>query len=56
MSAELRERYLDLVERALLNEIHGEPRLESMLQGLALRLRHPRQTRAWWRKERADSG
>ncbi len=45
--ADLRERYLDLVERSLLNDIHGEPRLEVMLRGVAMRLRHPWQTRAW---------
>jgi O-methyltransferase len=44
---DLRERYLDLVERALVNEIHGEPRLESLLRAATLRLRHPRQTRGW---------
>ncbi|HEX3408132.1 MAG TPA: TylF/MycF/NovP-related O-methyltransferase [Caulobacteraceae bacterium] len=46
-TAELRERYLDLVERALLNDIHGEPRLERALRIAATRLRHPWQTRAW---------
>ena len=48
-SAELQGRYLDLVERALLNDIHGEPRLEAMLQAAAMRLRHPWQTRSWRR-------
>ena len=43
----LRDRYLDLVERAVMNEIHGEPRLEAVLQTLATRLRHPWQTRGW---------
>jgi hypothetical protein len=43
----LPDRYLDLVERALLNEIHGEPKLEARLRGLAMRLRHPWETRAW---------
>jgi hypothetical protein len=47
LTAELRERYLDLVERALLNAIHGEPRLEARLRAAAMRLRHPWQTRAW---------
>jgi len=46
-AAELRARYLDLVERALLNTIHGEPRLEAGLRIAAMRLRHPWQTRAW---------
>jgi hypothetical protein len=47
MTAELQGRYLDLVERALLNSVHGEPRLEAALRGAAMRLRHPWQTRAW---------
>ena len=47
MAAALRDRYLDLVERALLNAIHGEPRLEAALRVAAMRLRHPWQTRAW---------
>ena len=46
-SEELRDRYLDLVERALLNTIHGEPRLEAALREAAMRLRHPWQTRSW---------
>ena len=48
-TAVLRDRYLDLVERSLLNTIHGEPRLEATLRGAAMRLRHPWQTRAWRR-------
>src|SRR5580698_9701623 len=44
---ELRDRYLDLVERSLLNTIHGEPRLEAALRGAAMRLRYPWQTRSW---------
>jgi len=43
----LRERYLDLVERSLLNSIHGEPRLEATLRRAGMRLAHPWQTRAW---------
>lgn len=43
----LDERYLDLVERALLDELHGESRLERMLSGAATRLRHPWKTRDW---------
>jgi Macrocin-O-methyltransferase (TylF) len=46
-AAELRGRYLDLVERTLLNAVYGEPRLETALQIAAMRLRHPWQTRAW---------
>jgi len=46
---DLRRRYLDLVERALLNEIHGEPRLDAFVRGAAIRLRHPWETRAWRR-------
>ena len=49
-AAELRGRYLDLVECALLNAIHGEPRLEASLRIAAMRLRHPWQTRAWSRR------
>jgi O-methyltransferase len=45
--AALRDRYLDLVERAVMNEIHGEPRLEAGLQAMITRLRHPWQTRGW---------
>jgi len=50
-SADVRERYLDMVERSLLNAIHGEPRLESALQRAAMRLRHPWQTRSWAPKD-----
>ena len=46
-AAELPGRYLDLVERALLNAIHGEPRLEMKLRSALTRLRHPWQTRSW---------
>ncbi|MGH6971840.1 MAG: TylF/MycF/NovP-related O-methyltransferase, partial [Caulobacteraceae bacterium] len=45
--AETRRRYLDLIERVLRNEVHGEPRIEAWLKAAALRLRHPRQTRNW---------
>ncbi|HUZ12466.1 MAG TPA: TylF/MycF/NovP-related O-methyltransferase [Caulobacteraceae bacterium] len=41
----LAERYLDLVERSLMNDIHGESRVEAWLQRWALRLAHPWQTR-----------
>lgn len=51
MPPTLRERYLDLVERSLLNAIHGEPRFESVLWRAALRLRHPWLTRAWRRQD-----
>jgi len=43
-AADLAARYLDLVERCLKNEIHGESRLETFLQRAVLRARHPRQT------------
>jgi O-methyltransferase len=43
----LADRYLDLVERCLRNEIHGEPRLEALLRAAATRVRHPWQTRTW---------
>jgi len=46
-AADLRARYLILVERALLNAIHGEPAMEGFVRRAAMRLRHPWQTRAW---------
>jgi hypothetical protein len=46
-SPNLRERYLDLVERSLTNAIYGEYGLETALRQLAIRLRHPWQTRTW---------
>jgi O-methyltransferase len=42
----LAERYLDLVERSIRNDIHGESRIETFVQNARLRLRHPWQTRA----------
>lgn len=50
-ASKLRERYLDLVERALLNAIHGEPQLEATLRRGAVRLSHPWQTRSWRRRD-----
>ncbi len=46
-SADLKRLYLDLVERSLTNEIHGQSRVEMALRFAAVRLRHPWQTRAW---------
>jgi O-methyltransferase len=43
----LGRRYLDLVERSLMNEILGESRLETLVRTLSIRLRHPWQTRDW---------
>ncbi len=40
----IRSRYLELLERSILNSIYGE-RLEMMLKGLLQRLRHPYLTR-----------
>jgi Macrocin-O-methyltransferase (TylF) len=42
---DIRSRYLDLVEKSLLNAIHGESDLETMWARLKLRLRHPYLTR-----------
>jgi hypothetical protein len=41
----VRSRYLDLLERSILNSIYGESRLEMMLQRVLQRLRHPYLTR-----------
>jgi O-methyltransferase len=41
----VRARYLDLLEKSLLNAIHGESGLEMRLRGLLQRLRHPYLTR-----------
>jgi len=45
--ADLADRYLDLVERALMNEIVGESRLETAWRFARLRLAHPWRTRKW---------
>jgi O-methyltransferase len=42
---EIRSRYLDLIEKSLLNAIHGESELETMWARLKLRVRHPYLTR-----------
>ncbi len=48
MAAEdLKERYLDLIERSLMNEVYGESRLETLIRTAGVRLRHPWQTRGW---------
>lgn len=41
----VRSRYLDLLERSILNSIYGESKLEMSLQRLLQRLRHPYLTR-----------
>jgi O-methyltransferase len=41
----VRSRYLDLLERSLLDSIYGESRLEMKWQGVLQRLRHPYLTR-----------
>ena len=41
----VRGRYLDLLERSILNSIYGESKLEMRLQRLLQRLRHPYLTR-----------
>ena len=38
-------RYLDLLERSILNSIHGESKIETTLQGILQRIRHPYLTR-----------
>jgi O-methyltransferase len=45
----LRERYLELIERSLTNDIYGESGLETAFRHLAVRLRHPWLTRSWRR-------
>lgn len=47
VGADLAVRYLDLVERVLLNEIYGESRLEMAWRALQVKLRHPGRTLAW---------
>jgi hypothetical protein len=42
---QLRNRYLDLLERSILNAIYGESRVETRLLGVMQRLRHPYLTR-----------
>jgi len=44
-SAEIRSRYLDLLEKSLGNAIYGESQLEMRLRALVQRLRHPYATR-----------
>jgi O-methyltransferase len=46
-AADLADRYLDLVERALMNEIVGESRLETAWRMARLRFAHPWRTRKW---------
>ena len=43
----IRERYLDLIERSLTNDIYGESSVEMALRQLAIKLRHPWVTRHW---------
>ena len=45
--ADQAERYLDLVQRSLRNEIYGESPIESWLRHAGIRLRHPWLTRSW---------
>ena len=42
---QVRDRYLDLLERSILNMIYGESPLETRVLGLLQRLRHPYLTR-----------
>jgi O-methyltransferase len=42
---DLRSRYLDLLEKSLLDAIHGERPLETRLRAVIARLRHPYLTR-----------
>jgi hypothetical protein len=44
-SPDLRARYLDLLEKSLLDAIYGERQFEMRLRGLLQRLRHPYSTR-----------
>lgn len=45
LAQHIRARYLDLLERSILNWIHGESSFETRLRGLFQRLRHPYLTR-----------
>jgi hypothetical protein len=42
---QIRTRYLDLLERSVLNTIYGESPLETRVLGILQRLRHPYLTR-----------
>lgn len=45
LTQHVRARYLDLLERSILNSIYGESKLEMTVQGVLQRVRHPYLTR-----------